>query len=257
MKKKYIYIAFAIALVLGFVLIALFNQKKELNTARTKIRDYQEVMQGGTLKILTSYSAYSREDEKKVELNKFIDFLQKEKGINASLTTENSRPIALQKLLSGEIDLIAEKIVLTAKIDTAQFVALNEEYCEPIYLVQRKDSLSIKSHFDLGGKEICLPKDSELELFVEHLSKEIAEPVSVQIDPLYATEQLVLKVLNGKIDYTLCSAEEARYYSEQFPNLDISLPISFSLRRAWLVRKSSKDLCDSLNKWVKEFHHKQ
>ncbi len=254
MKRRYIYIALAVLILLGFLFFGLLNKSKHLEQSNPKDRDYQEVVESATLKVLTSYSAYSRGEEQKQELSRFIDFVKQEKGLNVKLTKENSRPLALQKLLSGEVDLLAEKIVLTAKIDTAHFVALNEEFCEPIYLVQRNDSLCIKSHFDLANKEIYLPKDSELELFVEHLSKEIAEPVSVKIDPLYATEQLILKVLNGKIDYTLCSAEEARYYSEQFPNLDISLPISFSLRRAWLVRKSSKELCDSLTSWVKMFH---
>ncbi len=257
MKGKYIYIVLASILLLGGGYFLLFNGKKHLVSSSPQERDYQEIINSGGLRVLTSYSAYSREDRKSKELNLFIDFIQKNKGLNVKLKKENSRPLALQKLISGDIDLIAEKIVLTTKIDTANFTAINEEYCEPIYLVQRKDSLSIKSHFDLGGKEICLPKDSELKLFVEHLSEEIAKPLTTKIDPLYGTEQLILKVLDGKVDYTLCSAEEARYYSEQFPSLDISLPISFSLRRAWLVRKSSKDLCDSLNKWVKEFHHKK
>ncbi len=250
-KNKYI-----LGLLLGggaliFLILWLGFGAKDKSLEASK-RDYQEVLDSKTLRILTTYSAYTRNAKnEQTELDRLVNYLEAEKNLKVSLQQENNRSLALSKLLSGEIDLLADKIVLTSQIDTNKFAFLNEEYCEPIYLVQRADSLRIKTQLELADKKICLPKASELKLFVEHLSRELSEPLHIELDEHYTTEQLILKVLDAKIDYTLSSAEEAKYYSVQFPELDFTLPISFSLRRAWLVRKSSPILRDSLETWLK------
>ncbi len=257
-NRKYI-----LGLVFGgvvLVLLALWirNSLTKVKQVKKSDRDYQEILDSRKLRVLTSYSAYAREENKDLlELNKLGDFLKAKKEIAVVLEQENDRGIALSKLFSGEVDLLADKIVLTSQIDTNKFAYLNEVFCEPIYLVQRADSLSLKTQLELANKEVYLPKASELKLFVEHLSREISEPVNIKLDELYTTEQLILKVLDAKIDYTLCSAEEAKYYSAKFPELDFSLPISFSLRRAWLVRKSSPILRDSLEIWLQRMNNQR
>ncbi len=253
-KSKYIFGLLLGAIVL-LLLIFLIGAEVKRQKVDASARDYQEVLDSRSLRVLTSYSAYAREGSKgQTELNKLIDYLKASKGLLVTLQQENDRSAALDKLLSGDVDLLADKIVLTLRIDTSKFAFLNEEYCEPIYLVQRADSLSLKTQLELANKDVYLPKSSELKLFVEHLSREISEPVNIKFDELYTTEQLILKVLDAKIDYTLCSAEEAKYYSEKFPELDFTLPISFSLRRGWLVRKSSPILRDSLETWLKDMN---
>ncbi len=246
------YLLLALVFIVGLVFLALWIGQDDQGQSARSLREYKEVFEGRTLRILSPYSACSREGKQEQELEQFLNFVKKEKGLNISLRKENDHSKAFEYLLSGGIDLICEKLIITARIDTTKFAIINEEFSKPIYLVQRADSLAIKSHFDLAYKTICLPKDSELQIFVEHLSKEIAEPVYIDFDSLYTSEQLILKVLDGKIDYTLCTSEEAKYYMKEFEGLDISLPISFGLRCAWLGRKSSPILCDSIEQWVKE-----
>ncbi len=250
-NKRYIFGLLFGGIILLLLAFWLSSEAKDKELKASE-RDYQEVLDSKSLRILTSYSAYARDDKKEQEgLKKLISYLKAKKGLAVVLQQENKRSLALEKLLAGEVDLLADKIVLTARIDTNKFAFLNEEFCEPIYLVQRADSLSLKTQLELANKDVYLPKASELRLFVEHLSREISEPVNIKVDELYTTEQLILKVLDAKIDYTLCSADEAKYYSAKFPELDFSLPISFSLRRAWLVRKSSPVLRDSLETYLK------
>ncbi len=256
-NKRYIFGLFFGGIILLLLALWLSADSKQKEREASE-RDYQEVLDSKALRVLTSYSAYTREEKnKQVELKKLIDYLKAKQGLKVVLEQENDRSLALEKLLSGKVDLLADRIVLTSRIDTNKFAFLNEEYCEPIYLVQRADSLSLKSQLELANKDVYLPKASELKLFVEHLSREISEPVNIKLDELYTTEQLILKVLDAKIDYTLCSAEEAKYYSERFPELDFTLPISFSLRRAWLVRKSSPILRDSLETWLKRIEEQK
>ncbi len=248
---KYHHLILLVVLVLFLLGAFFYFQKRQLTQESGMLQSDKELFEKKTLRLLMPYSTFSR-NQKSSELNRLIKFIKEEKGFNLVLGFENNRSIALNKLKQGEVDCLADNFILTSQIDTNSFLPVNEQYCEPIYLVQRADSLKIERQIDLSNKCITLPKDSELQIFVKHLSREIGDSVSLSLDPNYGTEQLILKVLSGTIDYTLCSSEEARYYAKEFPQLDTSLPVSFSLRRAWLLRKNSTMLRDSLDLWLNQ-----
>ena len=126
-----------------------------------------------------------------------------------------------------------------------------EKTSGPIYLVQRRaDSAHhISRQVELAGHSITLPKASPLSLFIEHLGEEIGDSLSIQVDTLYAAEQLAMQVASGKINYTACTSEEAEHFARLFPALDCTLPLSYSVRTAWLMRRNSPALRDSLIAW--------
>ena len=55
-----------------------------------------------------------------------------------------------------------------------------------------------------------------------------------------------MQVASGKINYTVCTSEEAERFARLFPTLDCTLPLSYSVRTAWLMRRNSPALRDSL-----------
>ena len=126
-----------------------------------------------------------------------------------------------------------------------------EQTSGPIYLVQRRaDSTHhISRQVELAGRSITLPEASPLRLFLEHLGEEIGDSIRLAVDPHYATEGLAMLVASGKIPYTACSEEDAKRLAQKLPELDCSLPLSYSLRTTWLLRRSSPQLADSLLSW--------
>ncbi|MDO4691944.1 MAG: transporter substrate-binding domain-containing protein [Porphyromonadaceae bacterium] len=254
-RRTYIY-AGLLALALGAMLYLaqLRTQLQEQSSVSQTIRDYPEIAQEGVLRLLAPFNAYDYEGETHQMTGgvyRLAQELGKRTGLKIEVVLENGQDRGLQMLLNGEVDLIASPRVRTSGVDTLRYQWVQDRTSGPIYLVGRKDSLSVvHSHLDLAGKVITLPKASALRLFVDHLQEEIGEGISIELDPLYSTEQLIILVASGKRDYTLCTSEEAEHYRQKFPDLDITFPMSYSLREGWLARRSSPALVDSLKVWL-------
>lgn len=72
-------------------------------------------------------------------------------------------------------------------------------------------------------------------------------------DATYETEQLVMMVAAGDIDFTVCDEKVARRLAESLPEIDIETDISFTQLESWAVRKNAPLLLDSLNSWLERF----
>lgn len=217
------------------------------------IRDYPQIQAEGILRILATYEDFKTselEPNAQSEALGLANHIGELSGLTINVLLEDNADKALEMLRLQQVDVIAQPIVRTAGIDTTQFVWINDMTTGPVYLVQRRDSLLIDKQLYLAGKTVHLPKGSPLGLFIQHLSEEIGDSIYIAEDPIYNTEQIVMQVASGGIAYTLCSEHEARHYRRLYPDLDISLPVSYSLRRGWLVRRSSPILADSISHWL-------
>ena len=183
--------------------------------------------------------------------------LEKEWGIKVNLFLENSLDENLEGLLTMRYDLVARNIPVNIKLkDTFAFtnpITLNKQV-----LVQRKqeynDSVEpIRQHLDLAGKTIRVANDSPVILRLNNLSHEIGDTIFIVEDPTYETEQLVMMVASGDIDFTVCDEKMAIQLSKVLPEIDIETDISFTQLESWSVRKDSPVLLDSLNSWLDRF----
>lgn len=217
-------------------------------------RDYAEIACEGRLRLQAVYNTLEADAEVGTALAYDLARLLSERsGLEVEVILENDRDKALQMLLEGRVDVITRAITRTSEVDTTLFSLVRQQLSGPLHLVQRRDSATlIRRQIDLANKTIVLPKGSRWRIFVDHLSEEIGEKISVDFDPLYDTEQLIMKVAAGSIDYTLCSDRESKHYSPLFEGLDFDLPVSYSLRSAWLIRRNAPVLLDSLSLWLGE-----
>ncbi len=136
------------------------------------------------------------------------------------------------------------------EVQGGQLTGAIYELAKQLEKKSRADSAHhISRQVELAGHSITLPKASPLSLFIEHLGEEIGDSLSIQVDTLYAAEQLAMQVASGKINYTACTSEEAERFARLFPALDCTLPLSYSVRTAWLMRRNSPALRDSLIAW--------
>jgi membrane-bound lytic murein transglycosylase MltF len=125
-------------------------------------------------------------------------------------------------------------------------------------LVQRTEEANqgikpIRNQLDLAQRRLYIPKDSPAKLRIENLSHEIGDTIYVSEDELYSTEQLIIMVAKGDIDFAVCDLQLAKKSATQFPGvIDIDTDISFTQLQSWAVRKNSPVLLDSINSWFNQ-----
>lgn len=264
MKHKYLNARMLLYItMLGLTVAALIYQMRRMAPSEVvglevtgRGRDWDNIAARQPLIIATDYGATSsNHDEKEMDyLYRLTQYITRRTGVEVALRLEARLDNLLPMLEAGEIDVLAGQLPRTSEIDTARFAWTRPRLIAPVLLAQRSDTtMLIRSQIDLAGKTIALPEGSAYRLFVEHLSQEMGVSIHTAEYPEGDTEDLLRLLQAGEIDYTLCSAARAEHYAALYPDLDISLPVTYSLRSGWLVRRSSVALQDSLALWIKRF----
>ena len=220
-------------------------------------RDFMEIRTEGILRIVTEYDPtgyYTSDDQTEgfqYELSKAIARLS---GLEVLIYLENNLEKSFEGLLSNHYDIVARNIPITSE--------LKEHYAftDPIILsrqvlVQRSKSHNdgiepIRNHLDLAEKTLYIPKDSPSLLRLRNLQHEIGNTIYVVEEPVNSSEQLIIMVAKGDIDYAVSDLQTALATQKQYPEIDIKTDISFSQLQSWVIRKNAPTLLDSLNHWL-------
>lgn len=165
-------------------------------------------------------------------------------------------------LQNCEGDLIAGNMTITEeRKDGLSFS--NPHFVTKMVLVQRKpenykkmkkeelkDSL-VTDITQLKGKTVHVWKNSTYYSQIQLINRSYQLNMKiVGTDGYLITEELIRQVSAGEIDYTITDENVALIDLNYYPNLDISLPLSEEQEIAFIARKSSKDLLDTLNAWL-------
>lgn len=257
MKKKSTYLV--VLVVLLFITLALMFFLARVNKEPQE-RDYPEIKASGIMNIVTEYNPtnyYVSDDSIAGMQYELCKYISHRSGIEVNMALENNLHTSLEGLLSGKYDIVANNIPVTSD-DRYLF-----EFTRPIrtnrqVLVQRKetekDSIAyISNQLELANKTIHVSKGSPTTLRLGNLSEEIAEPILVEEIENQTDEHLIYLVAYGEIDYAAVDYEVANNSLAHFPEIDISVDISFNQFQAWAVRKTSPILLDSLNTWIDDF----
>lgn len=252
-KKQFILYVVLLALA-STTMVLLWNLKTQ--SAPVLPRDYAEIRQEGILRIVTEYNqsgyyiAGDTIEGFQYELSQAIADLS---GLEVQTHLEMSLAESFQELSDNRCDIIARNIPITSEIKE------NYLFTDPILfnkqvLVQRKPNANkgkqpVRNQLDLAQKTLYIPKDSPAKLRLRNLEHEIGDTIYVVEDELYSSEQLVIMVAKGDIDYAVCDQQTALLSSRQLPEIDIQTDISFTQLQSWAVRKDSPALLDSLNTW--------
>jgi membrane-bound lytic murein transglycosylase F len=178
--------------------------------------------------------------------------------VKPEFVVSNNLAETFNGLKSNRFDLIAKNLTVTrARQQKIGFTVPLKQTRQ--VLVQRKpgndtpDSLYLSSTLELAGKKVYVQKNTSYYRRLLHLSEEIGHRIEIMEDTIFGVEQLVARVSRGKIDYTVCDEDVARLNKTYYPNLDVSLVISFPQNIAWAVRKESVALKNYLDNWLTEF----
>lgn len=158
----------------------------------------------------------------------------------------------VDSLLQGKGDLIAYNLTLTNPLkDSLAFCG--EENITHQVIVQRRGGKALKDVTQLPGK-VIYTNPGPFHSRLVNLNNELGGGIYIHEVPAdtATSEELITWVSEGRIDYTVATDEIARINRTYYPNLDISLVISFDQRSSWAVRKTSPLLAEAADKWHKE-----
>lgn len=246
-------------LLLGITLLVMFLLWKGIKNSRKGpfSRDYAEIVSSGVLNVVTDYNSiglYASGDSLLGFQRDLVLALEKDWGIKVNLFLENSLEDNLQGLLDQRYDIVARNIPVNVQLRGlfafTRPITLNKQV-----LVQRKKEFNnntapIRQQLDLAGKTIHVSADSPVILRLNNLSHEIGDTIYIVKDSTYETEQLVMMVASGDIDFTICDEKMAIQLAKVFPEIDFDTDISFTQLESWALRQDSPILLDSLDSWI-------
>ncbi|NMM49595.1 MltF family protein [Marinigracilibium pacificum] len=171
---------------------------------------------------------------------------------------------AFKMLNSGKVDIIAYNLSITK--ERKKYATFTEYHSiERQVLVQRKpdnwrklkwhqtENILVRDPLDLIGKEVYVRNSSAYLSRLQNLSEELGDDIFiVEADKDMTTEDLIRKVAEGEIDYTVADENMAKVNATYYPDIDVETAVSFPQRISWAVRKNADSLESSINQWVRK-----
>jgi membrane-bound lytic murein transglycosylase F len=224
--------------------------------------DLERIREEGVLKVVVDYNSTNYFVYRGKPMGFQYEMVQElcdDLGVNPQIAVSNELDESFNGLKNGSFDLIAKNLTVTR--------SRNREvhFTEPLkqtrqVLVQRKpnpdDSTTVylKSTLELAGKKVHVQENTAYYTRLVNLSEEIGYPINIEVDSIYGVEQLIARVAEGEIDYTVCDEDVGRLNKTYYPNIDVSLVISFPQNIAWaLPKEATDDWKEYLDNWLTEF----
>ncbi len=267
MKFVFTYKTVVIFFVLFLSVIAIFlwneirlAQKKELIETAETAMDFKRIKKTGILKAAVDYNSTNYFVYRGKPMGYEYELLQalsSHLGVKLEIVVSNKYSESLNGLKHKRFDLIAQNLTVTNEQTGIAFLTPLNKTRQ--VLVQRAKNSNqnnknyVSSVLELAGKNVHVSGKSASYIRIKNLSEEIGANIEVIADSVYSVEDLIAKVASDSIDYTVCNENIALINKEYYPNLDVSLPVSFEQNIAWAVRKGSTELKDSIDKWISEF----
>ncbi|MBV6641185.1 MAG: transporter substrate-binding domain-containing protein [Cyclobacteriaceae bacterium] len=231
------------------------------------LRDIDEIRSDGKLRVLTIYSSTSyflyRGQTMGFEyelLKRFAEFLDLELEIIVAKDIDS----LFYQLNEGQVDLVAHGLTVTEQrkrqVSFTEYLYLTHQV-----LIQKKpdnwrdmkwsdlQNTIVHDAIELIGDTVSVRRNSAYHERLTNLSKEIGGQIVINPLPGHlSTDEIIKMVVDGEIKYTVADNNLAKINASFYPVLHIDVPISFSQRIAWAVRKTSPKLLSSANQWLEE-----
>lgn len=205
-----------------------------------------------TLRVATLYSPTSyflfRDEEMGFDYA-LVESFARDKNIKIELKVAPSLEAMMRMLSDGEVDLLAYEIPVTAEYKDSVIYCGPENETTQV-LVQHKPA-RIKDVTDLVGETVYVERNSKYQFRLDNLNGELGGGViikTVDKDTLI-TEDLIGMVSSGELPLTVVDSDIARINRTYYPELDISLALSFPQKSRWGVAPDKPWLADSIDVW--------
>lgn len=239
--------------VILLLIAGVFFFRKERN-----IRDLSDIVKEGRMVALIETGEYGFTRDSSIVrgfqyeiIRRYADFL----GVELLLIHSDNIDDAFAELNKGKFDVLVS--LRPVSTDTTDFVSsLVPVLSTRLMLVQKKDSmgkLPVQYQYELDSQMIHVLKATPFLHRLKQLSAEVAADINIVETDSESHDELISKVYRGDIGFTICPEYLAAKFSEKYPDIDISVPLSFKLDLSWMVHSRSINLKSSLNSFLNEF----
>jgi len=230
-------------------------------------RDLIEIKASGVLKAVTIYSSTSfflyRGQTMGFEYE-LLDRIAEHIGVELEIIIARDIIELMSFLNNGKADIIANGLAITEH--RRKFINFTDNlFLSHQVLVQKKpdnwrnmklheiEEELISDNVELIGIKVSVRDNSSYMQRLDNLMEELGDLIIIDtMNSNIETEELIRMVVEGEIEYTVADYNIASINASYYPELDIKVPMSFSQRIAWGVRKNSPDLLSECNKWLAE-----
>ena len=162
---------------------------------------------------------------------------------------------AFRGLDEGKYDLLVASMPATTALK--EFFPLTEPvYIDRQVLVQRRDSdsiVAVTSQKELLEDTVWIPDGAPYSSRLKNLAAELGGNIYFESKPEYSAEHLAIMTALGNIPRAVVNENIARHLTAEYPQLDISVPISLNQFQVWAVAPGDSILLDSVNSWLLQF----
>lgn len=262
-EKKYVFIW------LLFLTLASCNQKNENKETTVNNKtihwDLADIKKSGKLRALTIYSGTTYFLYKGRPMGyefELLERLAKHLGVSLEVIVVKNVDELFQKLNNGEGDILAHGLTITSnrkeEVSFTDYLYLTKQV-----LVQKKpdnwrtmhwhklENALIDDAIELIKDTVSIRGKSAYKERISNLSEELGGNIYIEELPgEMATEEIIKKVVEGEIKYTIADYNIASIMASYYPILDIDVPVSFSQRIGWATRHKSPNLLLATNTWL-------
>ena len=257
-----LFFVFSLGVLLLFFACEDKNDDKNFTISDSKTYDLIEVKSSGKLRALVDNSSTSYFVYKGTPMGFEYELLSRfAAAIDVELAVEPVKDLdnIIDSLLSYEGDVIAANLTVTRdrtqNVSFTKPLILSKQVLVQRYPKSKDEAINlVERPSELVGKEVYVRKNSSFYNRLQNLSDEIGgEIILKDVASNITVEQLIKKVANGEINYTIADEHVAKINKAFFPNIHIKTAISLEQQIAWAVRKESPDLLIALNEWLRHF----
>jgi len=256
---------FLLVTIVGITGCNFGNRKSQKQHDKVIKHDLEDIKNEGVLRVITTYSSTSYFLYRGQSMGYEYDLLKrfaKHLGVELDIRVSNDVEVMFDKLENGEVDLIAHGLTVTSerkkRVNFSEYLYLTHQV-----LVQTKpenwrsmkwsalQAALIHDAIDLIGDTVSVRANSSYIQRLANLSEEIGGPIYIDTLPgNISTDRIIEMVAGREIKYTVADDNIASINASYYPDLDVSVPVSFSQKMAWAVRPESPSLEKELNDWI-------
>ena len=242
-------------LILVCICMLACRQQPQSSKIDMEHYDLPQMKDSGVLVALTLNSSISYFDYRGEPMGyqyELVKQFAQSLGLKLEIKTAPNTHKLVEMLLRGEGDVIAYPLPVTKAFkDTVAFCG--EDIVTHQVLVQRnstKHQKALTNVTDLLDKEVHAKPGKHLERLM-NLDKELGGGILIQnvTNDSITNEDLIMQVAQGIIDYAISDDDLARLNKTYYPNLNVSLAVSFDQRASWAVRKTAPLLAQAADEW--------
>lgn len=214
----------------------------------------------GTLNVCTYYNTtdyYVYKGVPKGFHHDLVKDLAQHLGVKLHVEVSTNMEQCIRELNEGKHDLIAMSLTVTPdRRQQARFTLPLFNTSTVLVQNNRADTLA-RDIRDLQGKQIYIQPGTSGKTLLRHLDDSLQLNLTITELEDHTYEDILLKVENGQLPYTVIDKNIALMAARYMTHLDLTLELFPVAPVAWAVAKNAEFLQQEINQWLATYKKKE